>query len=131
MLSCLFRDNGIVISTSVIQWILEMIHLMIYQTFVYIIHGYSTTSDKFFNLYFFSFVLIIQPIFYLHGDWTFRKNLDQRGLFYALRFALFNKNWTLKILRYPCFCSAPLRSWSSVLISLLLIYIFEYLSING
>lgn len=83
------RDNGIVISISIIQWVLEMINVVVYYTYIYFLHGISNYGDKFFSLYLITFAMIIQPSFYLNGDSNFRRNLDKKGIFEALKIALF------------------------------------------
>lgn len=79
------RDNGISISISIVQWILELINFIFYYIYIYFLAGHSNIADKFYSLYASTFILIIQPCFYLNGDAMFRRNLDQKGLFVAMK----------------------------------------------
>ena len=85
-----FRDNGISISISIIQWAIEIINQVIYYCYIFILHGKSNFMDKLFGLYLISFTSIIQPAFYLSGDYEFRRNLATKGPIKALRIALFH-----------------------------------------
>ena len=87
-LPSLCRDQGVVISISIVQWSIEMCHLLIYHIYIFLIYGRSNTFDKFFHLYLISFGNIIMPLFYLNGDIRFRTNITNRGIIYALRKAL-------------------------------------------
>lgn len=82
------RDNGIVISISIIQWILELINFIFYYIYIHFLYGNSNIADKFYSLFVITFTLIIQPGFYLTGDSEFRRNLDQNGLSVAMKEAL-------------------------------------------
>ncbi len=83
------RDNGIVISISIIQWAIEIINIVSYYSYILFLHGWSNYLDKFFSIYLISFTMIIQPSFYLNGDQTFRRSLDQKGLWSALKAVIF------------------------------------------
>lgn len=85
------RDNGIVISISIIQWGIELIHTVSYYLYVYYLHGISNYADKIFSVYLIVFHMIIQPSFYLNGDAEFRRNLSNNGLFSALKTAILAK----------------------------------------
>ena len=81
----IFRDNGIVISISLIQWIVEFIHMVIYYSYIYMLNGYSNLIDKFFNLYAIVVNVIILPCFYLNGEAAFRRNLVTFGPMRAMK----------------------------------------------
>ena len=83
------RDNGIVISISIIQWATEVANFVFYYIYMYFLHGLSNYSDKFFALYLITFTMVIQPSFYLGGDFNFRRNLVQHGIFFAVKSVLF------------------------------------------
>ena len=82
-------DNGIVISISIVQWGLEVLHAIFTTIYFVFFHGISNYADKFFSLYLISFTMIIQPAFYLNGDATFRRKLAQQGFLPALKTVLF------------------------------------------
>ena len=80
--SPIFRDNGISISISIMQLGIEIINQIIYYSYIFIFHGKSNFLDKLFGLYLIAFTMIIQPAFYLNGDFKFRRN-------WAFKIALF------------------------------------------
>ena len=82
-------DHGVLISTSVIQWVLEVFNVAIYLAYIHFIHGYSNFLDKFFGLYLMVFNMVIQPSFYLNGDASFRRELTNNGFLRAMKWALF------------------------------------------
>ena len=84
------RDNGIVIRISIIQWFLEMGHLIFYFIYVMYILGWNLLADKFFNLYLVAFHMVLQPAFYVTGDSQFRAALASRGFAHAIK-AVFKK----------------------------------------
>ena len=84
-----FRDNGITISISIIQWAFEVMNMVLYYSYIFLFHGNSNFMDKFFSLYLISFSMIIQPAFYLNGDFVFRRNWAVKGPIKALKIALF------------------------------------------
>ena len=88
-----FRDNGIVISISIIQWIAELIHNAIFYFYIFLLVGYSNTFDKFFNLYLITIMVIILPSFYLNGEAAFRRNLVVHGPFKAMKNVIVGKMW--------------------------------------
>ena len=92
----IFRDNGIVISISVIQWIVEVLHMNIFYFYIYMIVGYSNIIDKFFNLYLITITIIILPSFYLKGEAAFRRNLTVNGPFKAMKNVIIGKMWMSK-----------------------------------
>ena len=83
-----YRDNGIVLSISMIQWLLEVINLINYLVFFFFFNGWSKIIDKLYNIFIVSFYAIFQPAFYLNGDFRFRRNLDNKGFIEAFRLAL-------------------------------------------
>ena len=83
------QDNGIVISISILQWLIEVINFIYYLSYVHFLHGQSNYMDKFFGLYLITFTMIVQPAFYLNGDKTFRTNVSRHGMFKAIKMALF------------------------------------------
>ena len=82
-----FRDNGIVISVSIAQWVFELFNIVFFICFLNFIIGYSLLIDKFFGLYNVVTIMIIQPSFYLKGDETFRRNWANHGFFEAMKIA--------------------------------------------
>ena len=70
-----------------------MCHIIIYNIYVFNFYGSSIIADKFFNLYIFSFGQIIIPVFFLTGDFRYRMNVDNRGIFYALKKALLDPTY--------------------------------------
>ena len=88
-----FRDNGIVISISVIQWIVEVLHMTIFYLYSYMKTDYTNIIDQFFNLYAIIITVIILPSFYLNGEAAFRRNLAIYGSFKAMKNAIFGKMW--------------------------------------
>ena len=89
----IFRDNGIVISISVIQWIVEVLHMNIFYFYIYMIVGYSNIIDKFFNLYLIIIMVVVLPSFYLNGEAAFRRNLVAHGPFRAMKNVIIGKMW--------------------------------------
>ena len=89
----IFRDNGIVISISVIQWIVEVLHMNIFYFYIYMIVGYSNIIDKFFNLYLIIIMVVVLPSFYLNGEAAFRRNLVVHGPFKAIKNVIVGKMW--------------------------------------
>ena len=87
----IFRDNGIVISISVLQCSVEFIFMITCSFYIYILNGYSKTFDKFFNIYLSIVTVIILPTFYLNGEAAFRRNLAAYGPFRALKNAIVGK----------------------------------------
>ena len=87
----IFRDNGIVISISVVQCSVEFILMITCSFYIYILNGYSKTFDKFFNIYLLIVTVIILPTFYLNGEAAFRRNLVAYGPFRALKNAIVGK----------------------------------------
>ena len=87
----IFRDNGIVISISVVQCSVEFIFKITCSFYIYILNGYSKTFDKFFNIYLLIVTVIILPTFYLNGEAAFRRNLVAYGPFRALKNAIVGK----------------------------------------
>ena len=87
-----FRDNGISISISIIQWATEIINQVIYYNYFLIFHGKSNFADKLFGLYTIAFIMIVQPAFYLNGDHKFRMDWATKGPIKALKIALFGEN---------------------------------------
>ena len=84
-----FRDTGIVINISILQWIVEVAVYIF--TFLYLVFvaGNSSVLDKFFTLFMTGFTIIVLPAFYLNGDIEFRTDLAENGYFTALKNALF------------------------------------------
>lgn len=82
------RDNGILISISIVQWSLEFIFFIFNYIYFVFLWGQSNFADKFFSLYSFTFTVIIQPSFYLSGDAAFRRNLENQGLIKAVWLAM-------------------------------------------
>ena len=87
----IFRDNGIVISISVVQCSVECILMITCSFYIYFLNGYSKTFDKFFNIYLSIVTVIILPTFYLNGEAAFRRNLVAYGPFRALKNAIVGK----------------------------------------
>lgn len=82
-------DNGIVISISVIQWGIEVLHAIFTTNYFIFLHGISNYADKFFALYLISFNIIIQTAFYLNGDASFRRKLARQEFLPAFKAVLF------------------------------------------
>ena len=87
----IFRDNGIVISISVVQCSVEFILMITCSFYIYFLNGYSKTFDKFFNIYLSIVTVIILPTFYLNGEAAFRRNLAAYGPLRALKNAIVGK----------------------------------------
>ena len=83
------RDNGLVISISIIQWGIEVVNTILYYIYVIFLNGISNYADKFFSLYLITFTMIIQPSFYLYGDAEFRRSLVDHGFFVTIKNYLF------------------------------------------
>ena len=79
------KDNGIVISISIVQWGIEVVNTIMYFCYVHYLHGISNYADKLFNLYLITFIVIIQPSFYLNGDPEFRRNLANNGILATIK----------------------------------------------
>ena len=86
-----FRDNGIVISISVIQCIVEVVHMNVFYFYSFMLTGYSNVIDQYFNLYMIIITVIILPSFYLNGEAAFRRNLVVYGPFKAMKNAIIGK----------------------------------------
>lgn len=63
-----------------------MILILVFVSFV---HGINHIIDKFFNLYVVTFIIIVQPAFYLTGDIEFRTNVANNGYLNAIKKVLF------------------------------------------
>ena len=98
----IFRDNGIVISISVLQCSVEFIFMITCSFYIYILNGYSKTFDKFFNIYLSIVTVIILPTFYLNGEAAFRRNLAAYGPFRALKNAIVGKLWMAEEIVFCC-----------------------------
>ena len=97
------RDNGITISISIIQWAFEVMNMVLWYSYIFLFHGNSNFMDKFFSLYLISFTMIIQPAFYLNGDFVFRRNWAVKGPIKALKIALFQ--WLYSLGDYCTLCN--------------------------
>ena len=86
-----FRDMGIVINISILQWIVEVTMYVFSLVFLFFMAGISSDLDKFFALFMSAFTIIVLPAFYLHGDIEFRTDLAQNGYLTALKNVLFHK----------------------------------------
>ena len=76
------------ISISVIQWIVEVLHMTVFYFYIYMKTDYTTIMDPFFNLYIIIITVIILPSFYLKGEAAFRRNLVVHGPFKAMKNAI-------------------------------------------
>ena len=85
-----FRDMGIVINISILQWIVEVAMYIFSLVFLFFMAGISSDLDKFFALFMTAFTIIVLPAFYLHGDIEFRTYLTQNGYLTALKNVLFS-----------------------------------------
>ena len=74
-----FRDNGIVISISIAQWLFEYVNILFFHLYMHKYHGFDTLADKCFDLYNIFTMMVIAPCFYLRGDETFRRNWANLG----------------------------------------------------
>ena len=88
MLNFLFRDTGIVIQISILQWVVEVFQISVYLFYMFNYRGKSHEMDKFFSLYMLAFTIIVIPLFYLNGDLKFRTDLANSGYITALKNAL-------------------------------------------
>ena len=87
------RDNGISIQISIVQWGIEIVNQIVYVCFVLFLHGNSYFIDRLMGLYVISFTMIIQPAFYLNGDYKFRRNWDKKGPISAIKSAVWDCVW--------------------------------------
>ena len=87
------RDNGISIQISIIQWSIEIVNQIVYVCYVLFLHGNSYFIDRLMGLYVISFTMIIQPAFYLNGDYKFRRNWDKKGPISAIKSAVCDCEW--------------------------------------
>ena len=78
-------------SISVVQWIVEVLQIVIFYFYISMIVGYSNTIDKFFNLYLIIITVIILPSFYLNGEAAFRRNVAVNGAFKAMKNVILGK----------------------------------------
>ena len=83
-----FRDTGIVIQISILQWVVEVFQTSVYLFYMFNYRGKSHEMDKFFSLYMLAFTIIVIPLFYLNGDMKFRTDLANSGYITALKNAL-------------------------------------------
>ena len=86
-----FREHGVIISISICQWALEVVHLFVCQIYLFFVLGQNEILDKIFHLYIGTFSAILQPSFYLMGDKAFRNDLSNKGLISALKTALMDR----------------------------------------
>ena len=82
---CLSRDNGIVISISIVQWLFEWVHICFFHIYVHNFSGTSLLIDNFFDLYNIAALMVIEPCFYLRADETFRRNWATLGPIQAIK----------------------------------------------
>ena len=64
-----------------------------YVCYVLFLHGNSYFIDRLMGLYVISFTMIIQPAFYLNGDYKFRRNWDKKGPISAIKSAVWDCEW--------------------------------------
>ena len=88
MSNFIFRDTGIVIQISILQWVVEVFQISVYLFYMFNYRGKSHEMDKFFSLYMLAFTIIVIPLFYLNGDLKFRTDLTNSGYITALKNAL-------------------------------------------
>ena len=88
MSNFIFRDTGIVIQISILQWVVEVFQISVYLFYMFNYRGKSHELDKFFSLYMLAFTIIVIPLFYLNGDLKFRTDLANSGYITALKNAL-------------------------------------------
>ena len=86
-LMCLSRDNGIVISISIVQWLYEWVNICFFHIYIHTFSGTSLLIDNFFDLYNIAALMVIEPCFYLRADETFRRNWANLGPFQAIKLA--------------------------------------------
>ena len=98
-----YRDEGITIRISILQWFVETCNLILYLVYFMFFVGLSPIADKFFNVYLVAFVMIIQPSFYISGDYRFRVNVANHGLFRALQIAFSVWAWAKYSTKFWCY----------------------------
>ena len=86
-LLCLSRDNGIVISISIVQWLYEWVNICFFHIYIHSFSGTSLLIDHFFDLYNITALMVIEPCFYLRADETFRRNWANLGPLQAIKLA--------------------------------------------
>ena len=94
------RDNGISIQISILQWGIEIVNQIVYVCFVLFLHGNSYFIDRLMGLYVISFTMIIQPAFYLNGDYKFRRHWDKKGPISAIKSAVWDCVWEVLWQKY-------------------------------
>ena len=80
-----------IISISICQWVLEVVHLVVYLSYVFLMYGQNFIMDNIFQVYLMAFGFVLQPSFYLMGDKAFRNDLADKGLITALKTALLDR----------------------------------------
>ena len=83
----MLRDDGIVMSISVLQWTIEMGYYVLYFVYYNIFHGCNIVADKCFIIFNFFVLFVVEPAFYINGDSQFRRKLANEGFFSALFYA--------------------------------------------
>ena len=73
------------IRISILQWLVEILNIFIFFTYIIYFSGWNLLADKFFNLYSLAFGIIIQPAFYVGGDVQFRTTLANKGVLHAVK----------------------------------------------
>ena len=85
---CLFREEDIMFSISVIQWIMEFCQNVLFMTYHYFLFGYSKAIDKLGIILYGFFMAVLQPCFYLMTEQRFRTDVMKHGTLTALWNAL-------------------------------------------
>ena len=88
----LFRDNGITVQIMIYQLYCEGFMFLLVLFIAIIPIENDVLISRIVGILFNFIVFVIQPLFYLNGDFNFRERVLQKGLLRALKKELFEKN---------------------------------------
>ena len=81
----IFRDNGIVIETSKLQLVMEIIFSVFVHLSYFLVPRSYFVLDRFISLIIFIVPFAVQPLFFFVGDLRFRTRVKNRGLWKAIK----------------------------------------------
>ncbi len=82
-INVLIRDEGVMLATTVWQWVLEVAFMVIFYIHLHLTIGHNRVLDKFWILFSLLFSLALNG-FYLLGDKRFQMNVRNIGISKAL-----------------------------------------------
>ena len=84
-----FRDEGLVFTITIVQWAVEVSHMIFIIIYMSLQFGKSGIVDRCFANFNAFVGIVLQPFCIFMGDSSFRRRLQEDGLWFALRKELF------------------------------------------